>query len=73
MALHAHSGNALARALILSRVGRIDAIVITIPIKYSHPAIKLIITITIRRTINATVKYGGQRQSVAMHSGGTDA
>jgi hypothetical protein len=59
MVLQAHSGNVLARALILSWVGRINAIVIAVPIEYSHPAIELIISIAVRRTIDATAKYGG--------------
>jgi hypothetical protein len=71
--LQAHLGNVHARALILSRVGGVDAIVITVPIEYSRPAIELIISIAIRGTVDATVEYGGQRQSAATHSGGTNA
>jgi hypothetical protein len=73
MALQAHLGNVLAGALILSRVGGIDAIVITVPIEYSCPTIELIISIAIRRTIDATMEYGGQWQSTATHSGGPNA
>jgi hypothetical protein len=73
MVLQVHLGNVHARALILSRVGGVDAIVIAVPIEYSCPAIELIISIAVRGTVNATAEYGGQWQSAAMHSGGMNA